>query len=145
MALSLLTHRLQDQFIAKLHDELGKYLGRVSLGSVTATAWSLCRGRRHSHAHCSSQARSPSAEGRRKEVAKQPRHDFLLRSLQPTAEVIALLFKQTLSAVSTVGIQMEGISWTWPDNTPPHTADAPIPHQDHTVFAPVPHKEMGSF
>ena len=82
---SILPCRLQDQIMAKLHKELGKWLVGAGLQSVTATAQSLSRGRRCSWAHSSSQARSPSAAGRRKEVAKWPRGDSLSRRSQPSS------------------------------------------------------------
>ena len=85
VAPSVLPHRLKDQFMAKLHEELCKCLVRASLWSVMATAQSLSRGRKHSWACPSSQARSPSVEGRRKEVAKQPRGDSLSMSMQPNS------------------------------------------------------------
>ena len=40
----ILPHRLQDQFMVKLHEELGQCLVRTSLQSVTATALSLSEG-----------------------------------------------------------------------------------------------------
>ena len=83
VAPSVLPHRLQDHFMARLHEELGKWLVRASLLSVTATAWSLSRERRHSQAHSSSWTSSPSEEGRMKDIAKQPRSDSLSRSLWP--------------------------------------------------------------
>ena len=71
VAPSVLPCRLQDQLMAELHKELSKNLVRASLQSVMVTVWSLSRGRRHSQACSLSQARSPSVEDRRKEVAKQ--------------------------------------------------------------------------
>ena len=47
------THRHQEQFMAKLHEELGQCLVRARLCGVMGTAQSLSRGRRHSQA-CSS-------------------------------------------------------------------------------------------
>ena len=74
---------IQHQFMAKLHEEIGQHLARAGFQSVMGTAQSLSRRRRHSWACSSSQARSPSVESRRKEVAKQLRGDSLLRSSWP--------------------------------------------------------------
>ena len=83
MAPSELPQRLQDQFMAELHEEVSKCLVRAGLQSATVTAPSLSRERRCLWAHSSSHARSPSVEGSRKEIAKRPRGDFLSRSSQP--------------------------------------------------------------
>ena len=48
--------------MAKLHEELSKCLVRAGLWSAMVTVQSLSGGRRHSWAHSSSQARSPSAD-----------------------------------------------------------------------------------
>ena len=48
---SILPHRCQDQFITKLHEELGQCLVRAGLSIVMGTAHSLYRGRRHLQAH----------------------------------------------------------------------------------------------
>ena len=61
VALSELPYRIQDQFMAKLHEELGKHLVRASIQSVMATAQSLSRGRRCLWA-CSSSQASPTTE-----------------------------------------------------------------------------------
>ena len=87
VAPSILPHRCLDQFLAELHKELGQCLVRARLGSVMGTAQILSRGRRHSWAHSSSQAKSPSAKSRRKEVAKHLRGDSLSRRLQPYSRV----------------------------------------------------------
>ena len=79
----ILPLRLQDQFMTGLHEELGKCLVKAGLQSATANAQSLSRGRRCSWAYSSSQARSPSAVSRRKEIALQPRGDSLSRSSLP--------------------------------------------------------------
>ena len=83
VAPSILPCRQQDQFMAELHGELGQCLVRAGLQGVTGTAQSLSRERRHLWACSSSQARSPSVESRRKEVAKQLRGDSQMRSLWP--------------------------------------------------------------
>ena len=69
-ASSVLPHKCQDQFMTELHEELGQHLVRAGIWHVTEASQSLSRGRRHSQANSSSHDRSPSAEGRRKEVAK---------------------------------------------------------------------------
>ena len=83
VAPNILPHRCQYQFMAKLHKDLGQCLVRVGLCGTMGTAWSLSMERRHLWACSLSQARSPSVESRRKEVAKQPRGDSLTRSLWP--------------------------------------------------------------
>ena len=75
--------RHQDQFMGKLHEEQGQHMVRAGLCGVMVTAHFLSRGRRHPQAHSSSQARLPLAESRRKEVAKCPRGDSLMRSSWP--------------------------------------------------------------
>ena len=62
----------RDEFMAELHEELGQPLTRTGCHGMRGAAWSLSRGRRHFHAHSSSQAQSPWVESRRKEVAKWP-------------------------------------------------------------------------
>ena len=79
VAPSILPHRHQYQFITKLHEELSQCLVRAGLWSVTETALSLSRERRHLQPHFSSWTWSPSAAGRKK-VAKQPRGESLSRS-----------------------------------------------------------------
>ena len=83
MVLSVLPCQCQDQSMVKLHEELGQCLVRAALCGAMRTAWSLSRGRRHSWALSSSWARSPSAESRRKEVAKWLRGDSLMRNSWP--------------------------------------------------------------
>ena len=83
VAPSILPHRCQDQFMAKLHEEWGQHLVRAGLWSGTGKAQSLSRGEGALTAHSSCQARSPSAESRRKEVAKWLRGDSLSRNLWP--------------------------------------------------------------
>ena len=83
VAPSILPCQHQDQFMAELHKELSQCLVRAGLCGATGTAWSLSRGTRCSCAYLSSWARSPSVESRRKEVAKQPRGDSLMRSSWP--------------------------------------------------------------
>ena len=83
MAPRIQPQRLQDQFMAELHEELSKHLARAALWSATVTAQSLSRERRHSQTCSLSHVRSPSADGRRKENANQPRGDFLSRNSQP--------------------------------------------------------------
>ena len=83
VAPSILPHRCQDQFMAKLHKELGQCLVRAGLCDVMGTAQPLSRGRSCLWAHSSSWARSPSAETRRNEGAKQLRGDSLMRSSWP--------------------------------------------------------------
>ena len=83
MAPNMLPKRLQDQFMAKLHEELSICLVRAGLQSALVTAQSLPWGRSCSWAHSSSHARSPSAEGRMKKIPKQPRGDSLSRNSKP--------------------------------------------------------------
>ena len=68
---SILPCKCQDQFMTELHKELGQCLLRAQLQSAMETAQSLCRGRKHFQAPSSSHNRSPSAEGRRKEISKR--------------------------------------------------------------------------
>ena len=68
--------------MTELHKELGQCLMRAWLQSVMETAQSLSRDKRCLQACSSSYGRSPSADGRRKEIATWPRGDFLLRSSQ---------------------------------------------------------------
>ena len=70
VAPSVLTQRLQDQFMAKLHKELRKCLVRAGLQSVTVTAWSLSRGGGVHGSTFHPELGHPSVEGRRKEVAQ---------------------------------------------------------------------------
>ena len=69
--------------MTELHEELGKCLVRAGLWSVRETSQSLSRGRRCLQAHSSSHGRSPSVEGRRKEIAKHPKGDSMSRSSWP--------------------------------------------------------------
>ena len=85
VAPSILPHICQDQFMAKLHEELGKCLVRAGLHGVTRTDKFLSRGMRSLSASFSSQARSPSVESRRKEVVKWLRGDSLSRSWWPSS------------------------------------------------------------
>ena len=88
VAPSILPHKCQDQFMTNNHEEPGQHWVMARLQSVMETAQSLSRGRRHLWAHSLSNDTSPSAEGRRKEIAKQPRGYSLLRSYSPVAEVV---------------------------------------------------------
>ena len=69
--------------MAKLHKELGQYQIRTGLCGAMGTAQSLSRGRMCSWAHSLSLARSPLVESSRKEIAKWPRGDSLIRSSCP--------------------------------------------------------------
>ena len=70
-ALSVLPCRCQDQFMAKLHEELGQHLVWAGLCGAMGTAQSMSRWQGCSWAHSSFLARSPSADSRREEVAKR--------------------------------------------------------------------------
>ena len=85
VAPSVIPCMLQNQFIINLHEKLGKCLVRAGLKSVMTTAWSLSIGRRHLWACSSSWSRSPSANCRRKEVARWQGGDSLLGSFQPSS------------------------------------------------------------
>ena len=82
VAPSVLTRRLQDQFMAKLHEKLSKCLVRAGLPSAMVTTQTLSRGRRYLWALSLSHARSPLVEGRRNKIAKWPRGVSLSRSSQ---------------------------------------------------------------
>ena len=60
VALSILPHWCQDQFMADLDEELGQHLIRAGLHGTMRTVSSLSRGRRCCHTHSSSQAQLPS-------------------------------------------------------------------------------------
>ena len=127
VAPSILHCRHQDQFMAKLYEELSKHLVRVGLCGATGTAWSLSRGRRHSQTHSPSQTRSPLVDSRRKEVAKGPRGDSLIRSLWSHSRHNRIREWQH---------QSQSPGHQQPNETPPW-ASMRRPHR-HTLMSPFP-------
>ena len=126
---SVLPHRLQDQFVARLHEELGQHLVRASLQSLMATAQSLSRRRKHLQTHSSSQARSPSAESRRKEIAKWLRGD----STAPTAEATEAKCNSTRVSHQSANKQVRHLSRLSQDPTGvPHHLQAHCTHTAQT-------------
>ena len=126
VAQSVLPHRHQDQFIAKLYKEPGQHLVRVGLQSTMGTALSLSRGRWHSLANSLSWARSPSAESRRKVVAKWLRGDSLIRNSKPH-------IRGSRSKVQQHQSHLPG--WQWASEEPPWTS---IRSHRHTLLSLVP-------
>ena len=129
---SILSCRWEDQFMAECHKKPGQHLVRARLHGAIGTAQSLSRGKRHLQGHFSSQARPPSAESRRKEVAKQPRGDSLMRSSWPHS-------KDSRSRVQQHQSQMPGHQQT--NKAPPkapmkfhrHNSPSPSPSCPHCV------------
>ena len=122
---SILPCRHQDQFMAQLHKELGQHLVRARIHGMTGTARSLSRERRHSQAHSSSQARSPSAKSRRKDLAKQLRGDSLVRSSQPCSRHSKSRAWQHQSQLP--GHQQPSGAPPWASTRRPHRSTLPCP------------------